>query len=608
MQFLYSCGTYSGSNERPSDKNPAFIENLQKLVSEDPELALVVLDSLLQQIEYNDPKHTDLFQLLLVKASIFEKTGQYDSAFGYLRLVRSQAAIRKIPEIEAAAILPLYFYPENMEQLAHASAQLPNAIDYFISEGQPYEAGLVSTLMGEASLHKEQYKQAEDEIDHAIELLADSDSFPAIIRARLTKAMIARKKGNLPAAMNLYKEAGDLSIKITNKSQKANAQISLANFIAEYDLKQAYILLQDVVSEAIKANLPEIAGMACLSQASLQQENKEAANAEQSLLQAIRYMELNRSKVSLSEANSTLAEFYLNQKQYLAALPYLQKAYSLSPSRGKKGMLQREMIRVYEKTGNLKKAFDETKALLKQTDSNLALKNGDFSLEKNNVVTKRLSNLENELLRQNLRTERLKLLLLAIIFSLLIVSFAGVVYLFRQRTLILKERNLAYQVLLARYKNEKPATGHKPEPSVKTENQEQPQKENGQYNPILQALLAYFDNEAPYLDSKLKIEAVAKKLNTTQKNINQLLKDYDNLSFPYFINRYRVVAAMKMLEDPDKLNLKIEAIASDAGFGSKQSFYSSFENITGIKPTYYRSQMLAFNEQEENIETGKKNE
>jgi transcriptional regulator GlxA family with amidase domain len=46
------------------------------------------------------------------------------------------------------------------------------------------------------------------------------------------------------------------------------------------------------------------------------------------------------------------------------------------------------------------------------------------------------------------------------------------------------------------------------------------------------------------------------------------------------------------LEDPERMKYKIEAIAHDSGFGSKQSFYNTFEELTGIKPSDFRSNMM----------------
>jgi AraC-like DNA-binding protein len=44
-----------------------------------------------------------------------------------------------------------------------------------------------------------------------------------------------------------------------------------------------------------------------------------------------------------------------------------------------------------------------------------------------------------------------------------------------------------------------------------------------------------------------------------------------------------------MMDNTAYSNYKIEAIAHDAGFGSKSNFYDKFESCTGVKINYYRN-------------------
>ncbi|MFZ4708183.1 MAG: AraC family transcriptional regulator [Bacteroidales bacterium] len=50
------------------------------------------------------------------------------------------------------------------------------------------------------------------------------------------------------------------------------------------------------------------------------------------------------------------------------------------------------------------------------------------------------------------------------------------------------------------------------------------------------------------------------------------------------------------MEDMRYNNYKIDAIGTECGFGSKQSFYTPFEQVTGLKPGYYRNQLLSLQE------------
>ena len=104
-------------------------------------------------------------------------------------------------------------------------------------------------------------------------------------------------------------------------------------------------------------------------------------------------------------------------------------------------------------------------------------------------------------------------------------------------------------------------------------------------------ILMYYKSNRPYLSSKFRVDDLANELETTQKEISQTLKQYYNLNFSSFTNKYRVEAARKMFEDPAYHHIKMEVIAEQSGFGTIQSFYNAFESFTGVKPGYYRTQI-----------------
>ena len=59
-----------------------------------------------------------------------------------------------------------------------------------------------------------------------------------------------------------------------------------------------------------------------------------------------------------------------------------------------------------------------------------------------------------------------------------------------------------------------------------------------------------------------------------------------------FSNRFRVEEVRRLFDEPSNVNLKLETIATQAGFGNRQSFYDAFEQVTGVKPGYYRKNIL----------------
>jgi AraC-like DNA-binding protein len=113
------------------------------------------------------------------------------------------------------------------------------------------------------------------------------------------------------------------------------------------------------------------------------------------------------------------------------------------------------------------------------------------------------------------------------------------------------------------------------------------------YNTLIEQLIIYYQHEKPYLNPKLKVDDVASKLNSSQKAIAIALRVYKGINFNMFTNQFRVEAARFLLGNPVFSHYSIMDIARNSGFGSKQSFYTAFEQVTGTNPGQYRKQLLS---------------
>lgn len=105
---------------------------------------------------------------------------------------------------------------------------------------------------------------------------------------------------------------------------------------------------------------------------------------------------------------------------------------------------------------------------------------------------------------------------------------------------------------------------------------------------LRQRLLTLMEEERPYLDHQLRLDDLARALDTSRHHLSQIINAQLGVSFSDFVNRYRVAEAQQMLVDPAKEKEKIIAIAYDAGFNTKASFYNAFNKLAGTSPTDYR--------------------
>lgn len=92
--------------------------------------------------------------------------------------------------------------------------------------------------------------------------------------------------------------------------------------------------------------------------------------------------------------------------------------------------------------------------------------------------------------------------------------------------------------------------------------------------------------EQLYLDSNLKLNTVAERMELSLPHISQAINQNTQMSFSDYINGFRIEEAkVKLLEEnPDK----IIAIAFDVGFNSKATFYNAFKKVTNTTPTNFK--------------------
>lgn len=104
-------------------------------------------------------------------------------------------------------------------------------------------------------------------------------------------------------------------------------------------------------------------------------------------------------------------------------------------------------------------------------------------------------------------------------------------------------------------------------------------------------LLEVMERGKPFLDSGLTLTGLAALLSVSTHNLSQVLNTEVQQTFFDFVNQYRVEEVKKQLQDPAKAEIKILALAFDAGFNSKTSFNTIFKKHTGYTPSDYREAM-----------------
>lgn len=96
------------------------------------------------------------------------------------------------------------------------------------------------------------------------------------------------------------------------------------------------------------------------------------------------------------------------------------------------------------------------------------------------------------------------------------------------------------------------------------------------------------EQELLYKDTHLTLRVLSDRLQIPAKYISQTINTRLSISFPDFINLYRIEDVKKNLINPDKSHLTILGIAQESGFKSGGRFNTLFKQATGLTPTDYR--------------------
>jgi len=95
-----------------------------------------------------------------------------------------------------------------------------------------------------------------------------------------------------------------------------------------------------------------------------------------------------------------------------------------------------------------------------------------------------------------------------------------------------------------------------------------------------------------YENSKLSIHLLSEKLNIPRQYLSEVLNLHLNINFHDFINKYRVEAFAKKLENDQYNHFTLFGIANEVGFNSKSSFNATFKKNKGLTPSQYKNSLL----------------
>lgn len=81
---------------------------------------------------------------------------------------------------------------------------------------------------------------------------------------------------------------------------------------------------------------------------------------------------------------------------------------------------------------------------------------------------------------------------------------------------------------------------------------------------------------------------LAQVIGMKDKDLSEVLNSGFSRNFHDFVNYYRIEAVKRLLLDPEKQHLTNFAMAQEAGFHSKSTFFGLFKKNTGMTPGEFK--------------------
>lgn len=104
-------------------------------------------------------------------------------------------------------------------------------------------------------------------------------------------------------------------------------------------------------------------------------------------------------------------------------------------------------------------------------------------------------------------------------------------------------------------------------------------------------LHTYLTEHQVFLQPDLNLSGLAAQVGTTSNNLSWVINNLHGKNFHELINKYRIEAFLKRIEQNDHKNYTLLSLAIEVGFNSKSTFNKSFKKIKGQTPSTYIKQL-----------------
>lgn len=586
----------------PFTNNKSEIGNYYSLVGQakqhfknNPDSAILYADSALKVAARNAISDTALIPVLFLKAGAYTNKGISDSVMLLFLKARFYAGRTADSALMARSAYKLGMFLHNQEQTTLAEGYVIESLHLYEKSGDEYNIGNACILYGNLLVDQGNNLKAHDYLMKAYTIFDRLDSIQALGVVSMNISSNLKALGRLDEAL----QYGLIGIEKIALAQDTNNLISAYNdmaiIIRTSKPDTAMYFYKKALDLSRGAN-PIGAIITRFNLANLYLDKKEfpvALDQFEKVLDLCRKKQLYGGEARVYHA---FGEVFIQTKDFAKADFYLYRSIRLADSLGLYSLLpdfRKTLLESYRLQGRMREFAILSSQLMAQKDSLMVKDKSDALAYVERYHEAKKNELNNAYLTEVIRNKESKLLMSEIIIAVVIVALLLLFFLLKRITRLYKERSNAYDVLIRQFNDDRAQREILAKSILNTESLVMSESSGNQESQLLiKHLLKYYKSEKPYLNPKLRVEDIADSLNTTRKGIASALSDYNDSNFVTFTNTYRVEQAIMLMESHEYRNYKMSALATDAGFGSAQSFYRIFQQLTGVLPNYYRKNIV----------------
>ena len=579
---ILACTHQKGQKTSFFDSSQYYFYALNK-----PSKAISAADSCLRDYKGLEIENQECFQCYMSKIVALGRLGQFDSVFVMLKRAEFKADKLNLLSQKAHILLLTGASYVDQEKTDEALDYFNQALTLFNELGETFNIALINQFSGFVYSARNQIVKSQEKL---LKAFITFKKLNATRQLGITSTYLAgnfKNLNDLKAAKKFNKMAIQLALEMDDTLGLIAAYNSYGLIYKEQniDTTKHYFLKSLELSSKDSTNINNITLHFNLARLFMSTQDLQRANFHlkkvEKLSQKLNYIP---GLIRLKSSRAYIKQYQGDKNE---AFAYLHNAIHLSDSSGYKHLyliMLSQLQNFYEIYG-----MDEDEKLVA---NKINILRDSFLLQQHNTereLSKKIFDLEaeadeNKELALTLRKTKRELLIRNIIIGLIFASLTLISFLFLK---FKKERKVKFPKHL--------------DPEGFGEEDHSKNYQNNAlltHEELMLLIENWMNNDKPYLNPNMKIKDLEELLGLPYNKLNEVFRESEYKLFKRFVNHYRIKYAKEMLENPDFGHFKIEFIALESGFGTRQAFYKAFELEMGMTPSEYKDNLIKSDEGE----------